>query len=751
MAPNPIMLPRRRPHNPKEQAALGLTWPIIATSWTVLLVAISHWARRWLLSGCAVESLLILYAAGAGFRVFPSIPLWTLLTSINLVYAIASTSWLFYGFFTAACWPFVLMTCLFQFESIGDFTRKQLRKTLLGLYFTRDRIALFNLPALEIDTEVSGLMVIRGVTISLSNLTIIAHGIEIGIKLADEIELALYVDEVRVPLFRRIEVGDVYGNVKGGKAEMTFADVEEDGEGDDEAFFNDTPLLRAATAGSEGMRDRPTLRESQINGGASYIKDSSAQAGFDNVKTLSPDGRIAEQQYHAMVTEIRTTSAIYQSRIRVRQAAQKQSLNLENEKDMRAAICAELHEVPSIPHPPPRSVKVTTLQNLTPPTVRRYLHRVPFLLRLLLGPLGYFHPLSIESINAAGSGQWVKELLQQQVFKDHADNSAEVRRLQRRISTWLADANFCLQLTDIDGLGQVPLSTSFDIVAYLHFADIMAYRTLPQSGILKQVVRLGGADATFTIPSYLLPHHEHILPPFPTAEVKQEMEDKVEEADGIPKTVQAEQEKERVVKDEAHITMSVHASLPAAFDQSLLLFIAALVKATKIIEFDKEVDRVDPERDVEEASITRTATQMSNESVDSTITPMQHRASTDLSGISIDTASTTTTGSKNRLKAFTKNLQQNLKEVSASAASAVSKEGIKDFVRDVQHSTAHGVKKTIVGSMVNDRWIAKLVGKVAANLERAQGDVGYSGAIPVSLEEYRPQPGGDGNLSKFLP
>ena len=55
--------------------------------------------------------------------------------------------------------------------------------------------ALFTLPALEIDQDVDGLLVIRGITISLSSLTIVAHGIELGMKLADDIELAMYADE----------------------------------------------------------------------------------------------------------------------------------------------------------------------------------------------------------------------------------------------------------------------------------------------------------------------------------------------------------------------------------------------------------------------------------------------------------------------------------------------------------------------------------------------------------------------------
>ena len=55
----------------------------------------------------------------------------------------------------------------------------------------------------------------------------------------------------------------------------------------------------------------------------------------------------------------------------------------------------------------------------------------------------------------------------------------------------------------------------------------------------------------------------------------------------------------------------------------------------------------------------------------------------------------------------------------------------------------------VAWGVVSDRWIAKLVGKMAAKLENAQGDVGYSGEIPVPLEPYRA--GSDGLPSKLLP
>ena len=89
-----------------------------------------------------------------------------------------------------------------------------LRSLLRQLHFVNDEIAFFDIPALEIDTTVAGLMVIRGMSISLSTLTIIVHGVEVGIKLSDDLELAIQTEKVIIPLFRRIEVSDCMANVK---------------------------------------------------------------------------------------------------------------------------------------------------------------------------------------------------------------------------------------------------------------------------------------------------------------------------------------------------------------------------------------------------------------------------------------------------------------------------------------------------------------------------------------------------------
>jgi hypothetical protein len=99
-------------------------------------------------------------------------------------------------------------------------------------------------------------MVIRGLTFSLSNLSFLAHGVEVGIKLSDDIELALQVDEIEVKLLRSIRVGDVFGNIKGGEYEMTLgrlADYTSTATDDSSLMVEDTPILLAAREGSSRL------------------------------------------------------------------------------------------------------------------------------------------------------------------------------------------------------------------------------------------------------------------------------------------------------------------------------------------------------------------------------------------------------------------------------------------------------------------------------------------------------------------
>lgn len=269
------------------------------------------------------------------------------------------------------------------------------------------------------------------------------------------------------------------------------------------------------------------------------------------------------------------------------------------------------------------------------------------------------------------------------VFKNHAENDAGIRKLKTRIEAWLADANFVLEITSILGLAHVPLSAAFDIDTQIKVEDLMAYRTLPQEVDLKQVVHLAGADASVTIPSFLLPHHEHILPEKPDEQKMAKKKESVADA-GI-KAINAQKELEQIEKDESNLAISAHARLPAVFDQELLDFVAAVVKASKIIEMEQ------------------------GNSVDDAVDKAGETLS-DSESISISDSGTEVKG-KRRI--------------------------IKDWTRAMGTTINNSARRVAVDAVTNDRWIAKMVGKITRRLENTRGDLGYSGSIPIALAPYR--------------
>lgn len=561
---------------------------------------------------------------------------------------------------------------------MGNIARRALRALLKHLHFIDDKIAFFNIPALEIDTDVDGLMVLRGVTFSLSNLSFVVHGVEVGIKLSDDMELAIQTEEVTVRLFRGIDIGDCYANLKGGEFEMTFGGLEgksKDADGD-AVFVEGTPLLKAASKDGDrrsidglSVKDVPLqeVKMAEIMTDGKVPDDVSPKTGLKSMKKMSPDNEAASGRYFQMLNFIKETSSIHEAQEHIRTLTE-QTVDVERTFEptdgnaLRAAVCSQVHSKPSVPHPPQKSIRVTTIQNSSPPYVKRFLHRLPMLLRLLLNPLSYFHPVNVTSITATASGQWINSMLVQKIFKEYGEQSPEIRHLQQSISAWLSNANFAVEVGGITGIAHVPFIPTYDIICHLTFNDVMAYRALPTQVELKQVVRLGGADARFLVPSFLLPHHEHILPPPPSENKKKnhELELSVDSAPGKPQEINAQHSLTQSLSDETNVSISVHARLPACFDQELLDFTAALVKATKVVEMEKESSVMD-------------------------------------------------------------------EEVA----------GIKEFGRALKGGLKEGVKRAVVDGVVNERWIAKMVGSVTKKLETARGEAGYSGDIPVKLKKYR--------------
>lgn len=139
------------------------------------LAAITSSVHRYLTSGCAAETLLLLTGPPHHW----SIPKLTLIAILNICWGLAATSWLFHIIFVVVCWPLVLATSALQYAAVSKLTRKWCRKIWKNAHFSKDRVAWFGIPSLKLDINISGLVTIRGVTFSLLDLALELHGIEI--------------------------------------------------------------------------------------------------------------------------------------------------------------------------------------------------------------------------------------------------------------------------------------------------------------------------------------------------------------------------------------------------------------------------------------------------------------------------------------------------------------------------------------------------------------------------------------------
>ncbi|KAI1339184.1 hypothetical protein F5Y15DRAFT_80944 [Xylariaceae sp. FL0016] len=689
-----------------------LTWLAV----TLLGPLILRWP--WIASGTPFLLVSLILGEWHGRRVVQWLPLWAIFTTINFAYVVAASSWLILWAYAALCYPAIILSCLFQFDAAANWARRRARGLLRHVSFVQDTVGLFDLPALEIDTDTTGLFVVRGLTLSLSTLTATAYGIEVGVKLSDDMELAIQTDKVVIKLFRRIEIGDVYANIKGSD-EMCFGDIHPwpnpRDMTKDQFIVSGTPILKAARESSD---DAPSDVKGESDG------SSDSEVNLQSVKALSPDDENARANYDSAISNITQTSTNYIAKCMLQKIAKAREMSdlLDNDLNLRAAVSAHIHDKPTIAHPPRKSIRLTTLAHNKHPKIKLFLHRLPFLYRLLLNPISYFHPIFIKSLTSTGSGRWFVSLMKKHFFKHYTSSDAEIRRLEGRISAWLADANFAVGLSDLYCTGHVPMDTDFDIECKFKIADLKAHRTLPEAVNLTQVIHLGGADATFTLPSFMLPHHEHLMPTKLTDFEEMRLLNEIEEARGTPKAVQLQQDLKRRQRDETAIKISAHGHLPAMFDQELLNFAAATVKATKVIEVEKGHEAL---------LLKRAETDLRNS------VPI---ASETIAPDNVSTGSTGSTGSNES----DRNTTVSVASAPVSPRSSVSQSNfagrVNQTFKGMNTKMMDGWRKAGVNTVnvvANDRWIARIIGNIMRKLEKAQGDVGYSGIIALPLAEYR--------------
>lgn len=366
LARKPVPINTNPDATPKKTQANSPLAPLAYLAFVSLGTTILSW--RWTFSGIPLLACSLAIGEWNGKRVFPRIPLWAVFTVISVTYIVASTSWVLYWGFATTCYIALSLSCLFQFRFAAKIVRRYLVNVLRECHIVQGSISLFDLPALEIDKDTVGLFVIRGLTFSLSTLTATAYGIEVGVKFDDDMELSIQTDKVIVALFRRITIGNVYANVK-GRDEMTFKEVPQfPNERDmsmDTLIARDTPLLKAAYASAKnGFSEIQEELDDAIE----------APKSTDTlVRKLSPDEEKARTEVDKLTRHILNTSTSHIAQEMLKKTAKERDVDgvLDSDNNLRAAVCTQVHEQPTVMHPPTRSIRLTTLSHNKHPNFKK--------------------------------------------------------------------------------------------------------------------------------------------------------------------------------------------------------------------------------------------------------------------------------------------------------------------------------------------------------------------------------------------
>ena len=396
--------------------------------------------------------------------------------------------------------------------------------------------------------------------------------------------LAIYCDEVVIRICRGIDIGEVYGVLK------------------QEGFKIDLEHLLQPTKANNGNLE--TIKQPLES--TTHAFDDVESCGPRNMATNSADNNasrgavthtargltaamtsadsIAQSHYDNIRREIQITSPVHESLEQASGAPSDQASPLAHQKT-RAATCERLERCLSVPHRPRRSIKISTILDLIPIWVRRVLARMPFLLRLILMPLGYLHPIKITSIAVSASGSWLANVMEDLIYSRYAEDRDDIKQLQQTVSNWMTNATFCLDMTNIQGHAQVSLRVSQDIVSSLSCASSAVMRIEPETNVVAPALRIEGGDAIFTIPSYLLPHHEHLMPPKPSGKSGCNQSEAVEKSPGRSQETSAAHDAASKA-DMADIELSIHLRFPAILDPAMVDFFADVIESTIVMEIE---------------------------------------------------------------------------------------------------------------------------------------------------------------------
>lgn len=378
-------------------------------------------------------------------------------------------------------------------------------------------------------------------------------------------KLAIHSDAITIKLFRSITIDDIYGV---------------------HWFDGDGPQSVPEDEHASGTQDGHTgLRRGNSRIFPDRHKQTLYDEHFGSLKPSRPPARFpsdsdvqAEDRYDFILHELRTTTRLYQSHVRVKVARLGQSNNnttQDNEDvDTRAAICADLRNTRPAMSPPNNCMTLSGLIALFEP-ITRLLDKMPIFLRLFLWLASQSHPITCPPICFSAAGHYLGDTLTDKLFRKHASKDDRIDRLKQEVSRWLSDADLYVDFADIRGRASVPLFTTDFIRTDLRSADIVVTRLDSSRGAQEKypsyskkdrdttgrVARLSGGDTAFSIPVCLLPSHGYLAPPPPESSES---------------------------KDEVPVAFSVRATLPALFSDTFLNFAATFSKTFQLVDIEED-------------------------------------------------------------------------------------------------------------------------------------------------------------------
>ncbi|KAK6511664.1 hypothetical protein TWF481_000573 [Arthrobotrys musiformis] len=713
-----------KPHPDPIEGFFGLSIPVFYLAFSIYTIfAFPEWSVRWWVSGVPLLCFLILY--GASISGLPNThPTQRLphVLGITLLYLVFSTSWLAHYILATISWPFVVILATANFPFLQAIARRSMRRLGRDMHYFQNKIACFDLPALDIDVRTNGMMVIEGLTFTVSTFTLEAHSIEVVLKIDDGLEICLRTEKAIARLGRCVEIGDVYVTLK------TEMDT-----GPGSVFA----IRRSNTF--DTMKESIRLEQLQpksLGDTIGKVKD------VTDTQCLDENESYAIQEYSKRLNHIHEHTAIHMARKRLLALADDKYSHLTI-KEKKAMIASELQTAASITHPPTWSIAVSQLKARTPNWLHEFNNRFPVVQRTMLNVIAHLHPVKCNGVIGNLTGFFASGMLQQAVFKHYKDENKEISKLASRVQNWLETGNFVVQVSKINGVAQVPSTVSYDILASVKTSTVQVFKVLVapeisdplldgddaisvesaasnasnhsgKSGVsftikdkagikqeedkgISEVARINGVSGTVEVPSMLLPHHEYLFPPPPAskgsgrrtlAKVEEDVTVFGEEDDRLEDDVLADDFDGRMSpagvadsegKDEVYVIATILASLPAQFNSTTLHFATALLKASKLIEIEKGVPFLGRDN-----------------------CNGIHESEGDAGGIG------TATPTRSR---------------------SISRMGNK---------VSKVMKRTFTG-VVDDAWIARLLGRLVGKIEGLKGEVGYKMPIAVDLGPRRLQ------------